>query len=401
VALSATVGGTLSRTQRPCSLKKHYTFKFLSLAIRKVKSRLSAVAGAAPLSLFITLNGGVSMEALSRLFACTLFACGFALLSSPAQSQDGTIRQRLKDGWQQRHQQQAPVSEAGGADARLDRPGDYRFTFEHDGLRRMFRVHVPAGYDPARPAPLLFALHGGGGGMDYQADDSRYGLISLSEQKNLVVVFPNGYSRRSNGMLATWNAGDCCGAARDKAVDDVGFIRGIVDRLTRQMNIDRQRIYAAGMSNGAMMAYRLACEMPEVFAAIAAVAGTNNTRDCKPSRPVSVLHIHARNDDHMLFDGGAGPGSRNRAAVTDYSSVPDTVAKWALIDQCGAAPQRSLNKPGAYCDTHAPCQGGTRVRLCVTETGGHSWPGAQKTRGAPASQAVSANELMWDFFNGR
>ena len=89
----------------------------------------------------------------------------------------------------------------------------------------MYRVHVPASYDDAKPVPLLFALHGGGGSMDYQADDTKYGLITKSEQAGFVAVFPNGAN------------------------------------LTRQMNVDHQRIYATGMSNGGLMSYQLACEM--------------------------------------------------------------------------------------------------------------------------------------------
>lgn len=285
------------------------------------------------------------------------------------------------------------------ADDRITQPGDHRFTLQHDGLTRLYRVHVPAQLNPAVPAPLLIALHGGGGNMDYQADDAHYGLVAKSEREGFVVVFPNGFSRFRNGKFATWNAGTCCGNARDEDVDDVGFIRQVVANVTRQMNIDRQRIYATGMSNGGLMSYRLACEMSDVFKAIAPVAGTDNTHSCKPSHPVSVLHIHAKNDSHVLFTGGAGPDSRRKSVVTEFTSVTDTVAKWLQLNGCAAAPRRVLQKAGAYCDLYAPCQGNTQVQLCVTEAGGHSWPGAEKTRGEPASQAISANDVMWDFFN--
>lgn len=327
-----------------------------------------------------------------------LFAAATLAASAPsAAAEDGPIRQWLKERKVQRQQRDAP-----GIGSSITRPGDHEFTIEHGGLTRMVRVHVPATYQPTTPAPLLVALHGGGGSMDYQADDARYGLISLSERHGIVVVFPNGFSKRSSGKFATWNAGLCCGGARDNEVDDVGFIRQTVERVTRQMNIDRQRIFATGMSNGAMMSYRLACEMPEVFKAIAAVAGTDNTRSCSPKQPVAVLHIHARNDSHVLFDGGAGPDASNPATVTDFVSVPDTVAKWARLNGCAAEPSRVLDKPGAYCEAYSPCKARAEVRLCVTETGGHSWPGGTKTRGSePPSQAVSANELMWEFFDRR
>lgn len=282
------------------------------------------------------------------------------------------------------------------------RPGDYRFTIEHGGLVRRYRVHVPAGYHPATPAPLLVALHGGGGNMDYQANDAYYGQIGQSEREGFVAVFPNGYSRFGSGKFATWNAGHCCGGARDRNIDDVGFIRQIVANLTGQLNIDRRRVYATGMSNGALMAYRLACELPEVFTAIAAVAGTDNTRDCRPARPVSVLHIHARNDRHVLFDGGAGPDVRDRRAVTEFTSVAATVEKWRRLNGCPAVPRRVLSTGGAYCERYAPCRDGAAVQLCVTEDGGHSWPGGHKPRrGEPPSRAISANDVMWDFFENR
>lgn len=281
-------------------------------------------------------------------------------------------------------------------------PGDHEFTLVHDGQRRAYRVHVPARLDAARPAPLLVALHGGGGSMDWQADDERYGLVTLSEREGVVVVFPNGHSRRPAGALATWNAGLCCGAAVERDVDDVGFIRRVVHQVQARLSIDRRRVWATGMSNGAMMAYRLACEAADVFSAIAAVAGTDGTRACTPSRPVSVLHIHARDDTHVPYDGGFGADAR-RAAQVDFASVPDTVAKWARLDACTAAPRRMLEVPGAICERHAPCAGGARVQLCTTDDGGHSWPGGGPTRRgkAPPSRAISATEIMWSFFEGR
>ena len=280
---------------------------------------------------------------------------------------------------------------------------DHSFTIQHGGLARMYRVHVPAGYDPARPVPLLVALHGGGGNMDFQANDALYGQITKSDREGFIAVFPNGYSRLPGGKFATWNAGNCCGAARDQAIDDVGFIRQVVADVAQRWSIDRERIYATGMSNGAMMAYRLACEMSDVFKAIAPVAGTDNTRACTPRNPVSVLHIHARNDSHVLFTGGAGPDSVAKALVADYVSVPATVAKWAALDKCSGPARRVLERPGAQCEVYAACGAGTQVQLCVTDTGGHSWPGGQKLRagGEGPSQAISANDLMWDFFNGR
>lgn len=341
------------------------------------------------------------MKLCSRLhLVFVLIACALAALSPPTAAEDGPIRQRIKERLLQRQQQKpAPEANADTAD-RITQPGDYTFSIQHDGLTRMYRVHVPTRYDPAAPVPLLFALHGGGGSMDYMANDTYYGQITQSNRAGFVVVFPNGFSKLASGKFATWNAGNCCGGARDQDVDDVGLIRQIVANLTRQMNIDRKRIYATGMSNGGLMAYRLACEMSDVFSAIASVAGTDNTRSCTPRNPVSILHIHARNDDHVLFTGGAGAKSLDPSKVTNFTSVASTISKWARLNGCAVTPQRTLEKAGAYCEMYASCRGNARVQLCVTETGGHSWPGGVKPRGdEPPSQAISANDVMWDFFD--
>lgn len=333
------------------------------------------------------------------IFPVLLLICAVWVLPPQSFGQDGPIRGWLKER-ADRKQQPAPAPKANAdTESKITQPGDYTFTITHGGLPRKYRLHVPAKYHPATPTAVLFALHGGGGDMSLQATDQRYGLISKSEREGFIVVFPNGYSKRSSGKLATWNAGRCCGEARDKDVDDVGFIREVIANVTRQLNIDRHRIFAAGMSNGGMMSYRLACELSDTFSGIAAVAGTDNTTTCQPKKPIPILHIHARNDDHVLFGGGAGQKVfRDLSKVTDFASVPATVSKWVKANGCNPDPKKILQKPGAYCDLYSPCQGKVHVQLCVTDTGGHSWPGAAKTRGEPASTAISANDVMWDFF---
>jgi polyhydroxybutyrate depolymerase len=245
---------------------------------------------------------------------------------------------------------------------------------------------------------MLLALHGGGGDADYQADDSKYRLISKSEQAGFIAVFPNGYSRFPSGILATWNAGSCCAGAVKNNVDDVGFIREVISRVERQASVDPNRIFATGMSNGAMMSWRLACELP-MIRGIAPVEGTDNTSTCNPAHPVPVIEFHAANDEMVNFNGGPGPHSFTR---TNFTSVPATQAKWVQLDRAEPQAKRVLTVEGAHCDLHAAKPGGAPVELCVTDTGGHSWPGGgtQQGRKQPSS-AISANDLMWAFFSSR
>lgn len=321
--------------------------------------------------------------------AALLGVVGLTIGGSAAAQCLGRFRQMMQTEQQQRAR--VPVD----ANAtRITAPGDYRFSFVHDGISREYLVHVPRSYRGA-PTPMLIALHGGGGNADYQADDSKYGLISKSEQAGFIAVFPNGYSRLPNGILATWNAGACCGAAQRNNVDDVGFIRAVIARVERQANIDRRRVFATGMSNGAMMSWRLACEAPEIRA-IAPVEGTDNTASCKPAHPVAVIQFHAADDPNVPFNGGVGVGPSH----TNYVSVPATQAKWVALDRASPSATRVLTVPGAHCDLHKAGRGDAPVELCVTDTGGHSWPGGgtQQGRKQP-SMAISANDLMWSFFS--
>ncbi|MFG6460437.1 alpha/beta hydrolase family esterase [Roseateles sp. DXS20W] len=309
-----------------------------------------------------------------------------ALLLPAAQAQD-TLRDRLKARLEQRRADKAADAPAAGGLQELQVQG------------RKVLVHLPAGRDATQPAPLVLALHGGGGHAEHMAEN--YGLQRKADEAGFIVAFPNGYSKFPGGKFATWNAGGCCGDARDKGVDDVGFLREVVKALSQRYRVDASRVFATGMSNGGMMSHRLACEAADVFRAVAAVAGTDATDRCTPSRPIAVLHIHARDDTHVLFNGGAGADAfRDKSKVMDFVSVPDTISRWVQRNHCTAAPQRTLDAPGATCEANRGCAGGVGVQLCVTDTGGHSWPGApaQRRGKAAGSAALDANDQIWRFF---
>lgn len=337
----------------------------------------------------------------TALIKSSLLVAALLLASQQARA---SLRDRIKQHLVEKMKDQpAPEADA-PTEGPITAAGDYTFSIVHDSLTRYYRVHVPQSYDPKVATPLVVAFHGGGGDMNFMAKDENYELLSKSEETGTVVAFPNGISAFPSGKFATWNAGACCGTARDNKADDAGFIRDMVSHITQQLNIDQKRIFGTGMSNGGMMQYVIACELSDVFAAVASVAGTDNTASCAPKKPIPILHIHARNDDHVLFNGGAGENAfPNRAAVTDFTSVPETVSRWVKRYHCQPQAERVLEVTGAYCDVNRGCDGGAQIKLCVTETGGHSWPGNPGRNGMlrkkePPSQAISANTMIWDFF---
>ncbi|WP_284619349.1 extracellular catalytic domain type 1 short-chain-length polyhydroxyalkanoate depolymerase [Aquabacterium humicola] len=333
--------------------------------------------------------GGFLRLAIGVIF----LAAGATQAAQAEQAEQGPAwRDRMRERIEQRQQRPPRAT-----------PSDLQeLAVSHQGMTRTVLVHVPAGVREGTTLPLVVALHGGGGFAAYMADDERYGLNRKADSAGFLVVYPNGYSRLPGGKFATWNAGNCCGDARDRAIDDVGFLREVVATVQRRHPVDAQRIFAVGMSNGGMMSYRLACEAADVFRAVASVAGTEGVAACRPSKPVSVLHIHARNDDHVLFDGGAGAGAfRDRSKVTEFVSVPETIRRWVERAQCRGTPERVLEVPGAYCEKYAACADRQSVQLCVTSDGGHSWPGAAITRRGKESpsQALDANDRIWTFFS--
>ncbi len=315
---------------------------------------------------------------------------------------DGWFKRVLKEKWAKKQAAEPAPEVSKNVPDKIVTPGDYTFSLKSSDQLRYYKIHIPPQYKSSTAASLIVALHGGGGNMSIQAIDDHYKLISKSNKEGFIVAFPNGFSRFKSGKFATWNAGRCCALARDEKVNDVAFINEMVEKITQQINIDKSKIFAIGMSNGGMMSYRLACDSTKTFKAIASVTGTDNTIDCKPTKPISVLHIHAKDDPNVLFNGGQGEGSfQDKEKVTDFTSVPATIEKWVKLTGCPAKAQKTLQKDKAYCETYSPCRGQTKIQLCVTNEGGHSWPGGTKPRGhGESSNAIDATDVIWDFFTG-
>jgi polyhydroxybutyrate depolymerase len=226
------------------------------------------------------------------------------------------------------------------------------------------------------------------------------GLNRKADEAGFIAVYPNGTGTHS---LLLWNGGNRGGSAMQNSVDDVAFINTLLDDLMRAYPVDAQRVYATGISNGAVMAYRLAAELPDRIAAIAPVSGSLGTEIRQPKRPVSVLHFHGTMDEFIPFKGGKG--QRSIISGTVFRSVDDSIQVWVKANGCDENPKIDfLSKSGDEMTvtrkTYGAGKDGTEVVLVVIEGGGHTWPGMRspaKTLGKSALN-ISANDLMWEFF---
>lgn len=284
----------------------------------------------------------------------------------------------------------ALASLAGAATA-----ADLEQWLRHGQQLRSYVLHLPGGTagTDAAPRPLVMVLHGGGGNAANAARMS--GMSDIADRESFIVVYPNGSGSLKNALL-TWNAGNCCGTARDGQIDDVGFLNAVIDHASRRAPVDPRRIYVAGMSNGGMMAYRLGCETPGRFAAIAPVAGAMNV-DCRPAVPLSVIAFHGTADEHVLYEGGPPLKSRDSVPRVD-TPVVDTIAFWAAHNGCRARTQSQAAEVRS--ERFEFCAGDTEVVLHTLDGFGHAWPGGE--RGSPwgddPAASIDASETMWAFF---
>lgn len=255
------------------------------------------------------------------------------------------------------------------------------------GLDRTYHVYVPERRAPS--PPLVVVLHGGfGTGAGAEA---QYRWDAMADRNGFVVLYPDGFQR-------AWNAGDCCGRPRARGIDDVAFIEAAIRATARAYATDPERLYVTGMSNGAMMTYRLACESALPIAAIAPVAGTL-TVACEHPQRVSVLHLHGLADGNVPIDGGAGVGF----ARVLYRPVSDGIAVFRKADGC-APPVTTTAGPVAT--ARSACANGKTVQLTTVAGAGHQWPGSVPPPARAAallhleapSAALDATEVIWSFF---
>ncbi|MCH9687861.1 MAG: prolyl oligopeptidase family serine peptidase [Deltaproteobacteria bacterium] len=257
-------------------------------------------------------------------------------------------------------------------------PGTHQaLAIEFSGMTRSYDLFVPQAYEPQRPMPLVLGFHGHLGSPSSAASGSM--LDPMAQTRGFIAAYPQG-------LGASWNGGQCCGPAYVYDEDDVGFAVAVVEQVSAQLCVDPGRVYATGISNGAFLVQRIACEAAEHFTAVASVAGVLGipAADCTPSTPIAVWHVHGTADQFVPYEGN-GPG---------YPPVPEMMEGWAARNGCDRDPTTVLQRDEVQCDSWPGCTDAVEVTLCTVQGGGHCWPGhdacpeGQDTTGLVASEAI-------------
>lgn len=260
------------------------------------------------------------------------------------------------------------------------KPGESQHTLNVSGLERSYLLHVPPGLDGNHPVPLVFVLHGYDSEIHFEISDMQNmsGFNEIADKSGFIEVYPSGV----NGV---WNAGSCCGTAVENNVAEISFFRQILVDLGKTFNLDTKRIYATGFSMGGLMAFRLACEMSDTFAAIAPVAGALVLSPCQPGQPVSIMQVHGKQDTAIPYAGGLGGLMTGKYT---FPAVEASLALWAQLDGCSSATK--TDQVGIAVHTVYPgCKAGSSIELYTIDAMGSNWP---------SQYVLPVSQMIWDFF---
>lgn len=251
-------------------------------------------------------------------------------------------------------------------------PESGRYTLASGETQRSYLLHVPAGYDGS-PVPLVLNFHGSGGTPENQATTSDFNR--LADLNGFAVAYPAGLF--TNSITSnSWNANV------EPGVDDVQFARDVIADASARLNVDASRIYSTGFSGGARMTSRLACELADLLAAAAPVAGVQYPEACTPARPIPLLAVHGTAD--TINSWALAADSRPYWRM----GVETAVDRWRAANGCAAnrvAVMRSAGFDNVELRHWSACNDGVEVRFLVIEGGGHDWP-------------VGVSEAIWRFF---
>ncbi|MBL4688799.1 MAG: hypothetical protein JKY37_29690 [Nannocystaceae bacterium] len=271
-------------------------------------------------------------------------------------------------------------------DREAPRSGDQVIEVEHGGQMRSYRLFVPESYQHGERTALVINFHGTGSTAAAQADVSQ--MREAAQDVGILVAFPQGLPLSGSGNV--FNAGHRDFSEEPR--DDVDFTRAVIDDVDKRACLARDRVYATGMSNGARMSHRLACEGADFIAAVGPVAGSLSLDPsaCTPSRAISVMAFHGTQDGISPFEG------------TNLSTlnVEDTWALWADLNECPSDPVVSYQTTEVLCETYSGCAQGTEVTLCRIIEGGHCWPGNPLCVFGLSTVEIDASVALLSFFAG-
>jgi polyhydroxybutyrate depolymerase len=259
---------------------------------------------------------------------------------------------------------------------------------------RWYDIELPAN---AKGAPLILALHGGGGDPDQFASAS--GLARAANRAGFAVAFPAGTGRRGERLL-TWNGGYCCGSAARKGVDDIGFLKAVIKDASDRFGVDGSGVYLTGMSNGSILSETFAAKNPGLVRAVAGVSGTMDTSRTRVQGKVPALIIHGTADTMVPYEGGQGDTSLTR---TIFASVPSVVkaflAPWGGVLAKTSRTIDRKNDGTSVIVTDYQKGGRIVLRLMKVVGGAHHWPGGRNARLSEGkTQEIDANTEILRFF---
>jgi polyhydroxybutyrate depolymerase len=270
-------------------------------------------------------------------------------------------------------------------------PVEQSRTLRVAGVERSYLLYVPSEHQASSPAPLVLVFHGAGGRPRQMARHT--GFTALAEREGFVVAYPAGLGRR-------WNDG-----RGNVSHDDVGFVRALLDTLEHELSVDPRRIYATGISNGAMLTYRLACDLPGVLAGIAPVAGAMPAAiadRCTQAPAVALAAFQGSADPHVRYGGGGVAARRGRVLP-----AVESVELWAASAGCTDTPtvpmepDRVTDGTRVRLSTWGGCRDGHDVELYTIEGGGHTWPGDRASGRllGRVTRDLDATTTIWSFFS--
>ncbi len=283
-------------------------------------------------------------------------------------------------------------------------PGTQRGTIASGGRTREFNIRIPPNYDGASPLPLLFVFHGGNG--EGAMIQNSLGFDALTDRDGAIAVYPDGIEKN-------WADGRGTTDASLAGVDDIGFVADLIDHMSTHLNIDDEKVWVTGVSNGGFFTQHLACELSDRIDAIAPVISAlpSAARDtCRPGDALPMLAIQGTEDAFITFEGG--DASHDRLGIGDggaIESADTTRAFWAERYGCTPEPEVTALEPvDAQDSTRATlyayrgCQDGARIDYYIVTGMGHTWPpneGATPRVAGQTSKQLDATELIWAFFN--